>query len=134
MTGCSRWERATPSPLGTWRGGWAAWGRPSLQEPNGLDKDASHPAFGVWLFQCALRGRQVLPALVSGVDWAVRSTNRTAWAAAPPCGCPYLYGLPPHVGTQTPDGAMVFSSGGANEREHVFLRRFGLVCTVAQRR
>ena len=40
---------------------------------------------GVWLFQGALQGGQVLPALVSCVDWAVRSTNAPvvyrAWAS-----------------------------------------------------
>ena len=40
---------------------------------------------GIWIFRGALRGSQVLPALVSCFDWAERGTYRTAWAVQP-CG------------------------------------------------
>ena len=36
------------------------------------------PSSGVWIFRGALRGSQVLLALESGFDWAVRGTYRTA--------------------------------------------------------
>ena len=44
------------------------------------------------LLRGALRVKQVLLALVSGLGWALRSTYRTAWAAAPRCRCPSSYG------------------------------------------
>ena len=38
------------------------------------------PNSGVWVCRGALRGNQLLAALVSSVDWVVRGTYRTAWA------------------------------------------------------
>ena len=55
---------------------------------------------GIWIFRGALRGSQVLPALVSCFDWAVRGTYRTAWAVQPCCRCSYSYGNGPAVGPQ----------------------------------
>ena len=55
----------------------------------------------IWLFRGALQGEQVLPALVSCVDGAVRSTYRTAWAVPPRCRCSYSCGGGPAVGPQT---------------------------------
>ena len=49
----------------------------------------------------ALRGEQLLAALVSSVDCVVKSTYRTAWAANPRCRCPYAYGSGLAVGPQT---------------------------------
>ena len=40
---------------------------------------------GIWIFRGALRGSQVLPALVSCFDCTVRGTCRTAWAVQPCC-------------------------------------------------
>ena len=53
---------------------------------------------GIWIFRGALRGSQVLPALASCFDWAVRGTYRTAWAVQPCCRCSYSYGNGPAVG------------------------------------
>ena len=55
---------------------------------------------GIWIFRGALRGSQVLPALASCFDWAVRGTYRTAWAVQPCCRCSYSYGNGPAVGPQ----------------------------------
>ena len=55
---------------------------------------------GIWIFRGAPRGSQVLPALVSCFDWAVRGTYRTAWAVQPCCRCSYSYGNGPAVGLQ----------------------------------
>ena len=55
---------------------------------------------GIWIFRGALRGSQVLPALVSCFDWAVKGTYRTAWAVQPCCRCSYSYGNGPAVGPQ----------------------------------
>ena len=55
---------------------------------------------GIWIFRGALRGSQVLPALVSCFDWVVRGTYRTAWAVQPCCRCSYSYGNGPAVGPQ----------------------------------
>ena len=55
---------------------------------------------GIWIFRGALRGSQVLPALVSCFDWAVRGTYRTAWAVQPCCRCSCSYGSGPAVGPQ----------------------------------
>ena len=55
---------------------------------------------GIWIFRGALRGSQVLPALASCFDWAVRGTYRTAWAVQPCCRCSYTYGNGPAVGPQ----------------------------------
>ena len=43
------------------------------------------PSSGVWLFRGALRGQQLLAALVFTVSWVVRGTYRTAWAVEPRC-------------------------------------------------
>ena len=56
-------------------------------------------SLGIWIFRGALRGSQILPALVSCFDWAVRRTYRTAWAVQP-CCCSYSYGNGPAVGPQ----------------------------------
>ena len=53
------------------------------------------PSSGVWIFRGALRGSQVMPALASCFDWAVRGTYRTAWAVQPCCRCSYSYGNGP---------------------------------------
>ena len=55
---------------------------------------------GIWIFRGALRGSQVMPALASCFDWAVRGTYRTAWAVQPCCRCSYSYGNGPAVGPQ----------------------------------
>ena len=55
---------------------------------------------GILIFRGALKGSQVLLALVSCFDWAVRSTYRTAWAVQPCCRCSYSYGNGPAVGPQ----------------------------------
>ena len=47
---------------------------------------------GVWVLRGALRGEQLLDALVSSVDWVVRGTHCTAWAVTPRCRSPYAYG------------------------------------------
>ena len=59
------------------------------------------PSSGVWLFKGALRGEQLLAALVSTLDWVVRGTYRTAWAVEPRCLCSYAYGRRVAVGPQT---------------------------------
>ena len=65
-----------------------------------MDRDASHREFGGFLlFRSALRCEELMPALVSGFDWAARGTCRTAWAVR--CRCPYSYGTGPAVGPQT---------------------------------
>ena len=48
---------------------------------------------GGWVFRYALRGKQLLAALVSSVNWVARCTYRTAWAVSPRCCCSYAYGL-----------------------------------------
>ena len=59
------------------------------------------PSSGVWLFRGAVRGEQLLAALVSTVDWVTRGTYRTAWAVEPRCLCSYAYGRRVAVGPQT---------------------------------
>ena len=49
---------------------WKVQGR--LQETARMDTVTSHPKLGVWVFRGALRGKQLLAALVSSVDWFVR--------------------------------------------------------------
>ena len=66
-------------------------------DSDGLDRLLHSPSSGVWVFQGALQGEQVVPAL-SGFDWAVRGTYRTAWAVQPRWRCPYSYGSGPAVG------------------------------------
>ena len=56
---------------------------------------------GGWVLREAVRGEQLLAALVSSVDWVVRGTCRTAWAVTPRCRCPYTYGRTVAVGPQT---------------------------------
>ena len=56
---------------------------------------------GGWVLRGALRGEQLLAALVSSVDWVVRGTYRTAWAVTPRCCCPHAYGRRVAVGPQT---------------------------------
>ena len=56
---------------------------------------------GGWVFWWALRGEQLLAALVSSVDWVVRDAYRTAWAVTPRCRCPYAYGRGVAVGPHT---------------------------------
>ena len=58
------------------------------------------PSSGVWIFRGALRGSQVLPALVSCFYWTVRGTYRTAWTVQPCCRCSYSFGSGPAVGPQ----------------------------------
>ena len=59
------------------------------------------PSSGVWLFRGAVRGEQLLAALVSSVDWVPRGTYRTAWAVEPRCLCSYAYGRRVAVGPHT---------------------------------
>ena len=66
------------------------------------------PSSGVWLFLEALRGEQLLAALVSSFDWVVRGTYRTAWAVAPRCRCSYAYGRRVAVGPQTGERSCEF--------------------------
>ena len=73
--------------------------RPGLPAPGPLYRDL----FG-WarlLHTPSSEGEQVLPALSSGFDLAVRGTYRTAWAVQPRCRCAYSYGGGPTVGSQT---------------------------------
>ena len=91
--------------------------RPGLPAPGllyrilfGLSRLLYTSSSGVWIFRGALRGSQVLPALVSCFDWAVRGTYRTAWAVQPCCRCSYSYGSGPAVGPQA-SGNWEASSG-----------------------
>ena len=67
---------------------------------------------GIWIFRGALRGSQVMPALASCFDWAVRGTYRTAWAVQPCCRCSYSYGNGPAVGPQVSENWSFFEVCG----------------------
>ena len=55
---------------------------------------------GVWIFRGALKGSQVLLALVSCFNSSVWGTYRTAWAVQSCCRCSHSYGRGPAVGPQ----------------------------------
>ena len=82
--------------------------RPRVPEPGHFYRELfgwyrllHSPSSGLRVFWGALQGEQVVPALSSGFDWAVRGTCRTAWAVQPRCHYSYSYGSGPAVGPQT---------------------------------
>ena len=78
------------------------WTGGRLQETARMDTVPSHPILRGLGSPGELCGReQLLAALVSSVDWVVRSTYCTAWAVTPRCRCPYAYGRRVAVGPQT---------------------------------
>ena len=108
------------------------------------------PSSGVWLFRGAVRGEQLLAALVSSVDWVVRGTYRTAWAVEPRCPlliCVWAEGscwatyrvslleaTPGFVeGHRTSHGTLVCRWGCADVCELELLRWVGVVRSLAQR-
>ena len=77
-----------------WKGSRVPGPGPLPRDSLGWTKKIHTGSFGIWLLRGALQGEQVWNTLVSCVDWAVRSTYRTAWAVAPRCRCSY-YGSGP---------------------------------------
>ena len=82
--------------------------RPQVPEPGPFERELfgwsrllHSPSSGVRVFRGALQGEQVVPALSSGFDWAVRGIYRTAWAVQPRCHCSYSHGSGQAVGPQT---------------------------------